>query len=81
MATITLFTSRDCKDSLEMKRLLREAEIDFKEQDISASRRLDLHAKKGPVMLVQDASGKTRVVSDILTQLKLINGILIEQRN
>ena len=81
MKTIILFTSPDCKDSLKMKRLLREAGIDFNEQDISTSKGSDREGRISPVMLVQDSKGKTRMISDILTQLRLINSILIEGRN
>lgn len=81
MKTIILFTSPDCKDSLKMQRLLREARIDFNEQDISTSKGSDREGRMSQVMLVQDSKGKTRMISDILTQLKLINSILMEGRN
>ncbi|MFH2011903.1 MAG: glutaredoxin domain-containing protein [Pseudomonadota bacterium] len=81
MKTIILFTSPGCKDSLNMKRLLREAEIDFNEQDISTSKELNRKERMSPVMLVQDSNGKARMISDIFAQLKLINSILTEGRN
>ena len=81
MQTIILFTSPDCKDSLKMKRLLREAGMDFKEQDISTSKEMNRKGRMSPVMLVQDSKGKARMISDILTQLRLINSILTEGRN
>ena len=81
MLNITILTSQDCRDSLQMKRLLKEANIEFEEKDASASGELGLHAKKTPVMLREEEDGRPRVVSDILTQLKLINDVLIERRN
>ena len=77
MSIITLFTSPNCKDSLEMKKLLMEARIDFEEQNISTSKEFSLHTKKTPVMLIK----KKRIISDVLTQLKLINEILLERGN
>ncbi|MDY6843488.1 MAG: glutaredoxin domain-containing protein [Thermodesulfobacteriota bacterium] len=77
MSVITLFTLPDCKDSLEMKKLLIEAGIDFEEQNISASKEFSLLTKKTPVMLLE----KKRIISDVLTQLKLVNEILIEKRD